>query len=120
MLRAGAWVCAVTAALTGCSAGSSPGTRQYEGYYLSSFELSSFVPCGSGRRPGAGAGLWLTWEEPGTAPGLTGSPVFVRVEGTLHTENRSGYGHLSAYSGELTVHRLLSIDRDGRCPDTPS
>jgi hypothetical protein len=117
--RAAAWCGAAALALAACGPSSGDRTGRFEGYYLSSFEVSSFVPCGSDRRPGYGAGVWLTWAESVTAPGLTAAPVFVRVEGTLHTGDRAGYGHLAAYSGELTVSRVLTIDRAGRCPDTP-
>src|SRR4051812_49770398 len=38
------------------------GSRIFAGHYLSRFEVSSFVPCGSAQPPGYAAGWWLESE----------------------------------------------------------
>jgi hypothetical protein len=124
----------------GCSAlGPTTRTGVFEGHYLTSFEVSSFVPCGQDAAPGYAAGWWLESDpaaqfgtryaaalgpSAGAGSSATGSPsprvvpraVHVRFEGTVETGDSNGYGHLNGYRAQVQVHRVLSMDTDGRCP----
>ena len=97
-----------------------------EGYYRSSFEISSFVPCGCDLEPDHGAGYLLS-EAPGsglhasysplvdtTDPFRPGPTVYIRFEGSV--SERGSYGHMGAYPRQVTVNRLIEIAPDGRCP----
>jgi hypothetical protein len=97
-----------------------------DGYYRSSFEISSFVPCGCDLEPEHGAGYWLT---PTAGSGLSetysplrdtsdpfnpGLTVYVRFEGSY--SKRGTFGHMGAYPREVTVDRLIELKPDGVCP----
>ena len=101
-------------------------TIALEGYYRSSFEISSFVPCGCDIEPGHGAGYWLT-PAPGsgfheaysplvdeTDPFRPGPEVYTRFEGSL--SEYGTHGHMGAYLRQVTVYRLIEINPDGQCP----
>jgi hypothetical protein len=104
----------------------SGGGGEWEGYYFSAFETSSFRPCGEDES------WWLTpnsefnqrylaLQEDDAAPrGRTLGPhVRVRFEGDR--SERGLHGHLGAYPYEIRVTRLLEIEvvapGDGEWPD---
>jgi hypothetical protein len=99
----------------------------FEGYYTSGFEVSSFVPCGSQEQAGYGNGYWLNGppgfyesynqivSESGHDPATGYLPVYVEFEGQLSPEGN--FGHLGAYSREITVTNLILMTLDGTCPD---
>jgi len=100
----------------------------YSGYYSFGFETSSFVPCGKVSFPGYGSGYWLKalpaseffqsvdellpnaqvedWS-------YISNPIYVQFVGRLSrkTDTDVGYGHLGQYEREITVIRLLTINR---------
>ncbi|MFL5806714.1 MAG: hypothetical protein ACJ8CR_33920 [Roseiflexaceae bacterium] len=102
-----------------------PLERVFAGYYLASFEISSFVACGSFAIPGYGQGSWLSagpesqfyeryhalgslkpdWSTPGPI-------VYVRFIGHLAPPQQGGYGHLGGYPREVVVSQLLSMAPD--------
>jgi hypothetical protein len=98
----------------------------FEGYYASGFEVSSFVPCEAAGEAGYGAGYWLTGTpdfydtysrlvtESGHDPVTGYFPVYTVFEGTLSPEGH--YGHLGAYTREVTVTKLIEMSLDGTCP----
>jgi len=109
----------------------------FEGLYTSSFEVSSFVPCKLHQAPGYGQGYWLAaipdsgfFEhydaitprngmdyKPLDSPGVV---VFVRFVGDLSPASASpfeGYGHLSAYTRQITVTEVLEMTLEGQCED---
>ena len=107
----------------------SQGTTEIElsGYYTSGFEVSSFVPCEDPDTPGYGAGYWLSAEagsgfyEQYSAIAETVSPppggyvtVFTRFRCQISPPGN--YGHLGAYSHEVTVQEVLEMSLDGVCP----
>ena len=101
--------------LAGCAEPMPPNSvapSAYAGYYRQGFEQSDFYPT-SGGGP-----YWLTAEgdvwsrlqdyynpAPGRGGGIT---VRLVVEGRLETG--TGFGHLGAYPGALTVDRILDIE----------
>jgi len=108
------------------------GSRIFAGLYLSRWEVSSFVPCGSAQPPGYANGWWLESEPDSgfsaayrrliatplpssVGPALPGEAVYVRFEGTVSGESATGYGHLNGYRRYVTVHRLLEMSPGG-CP----
>jgi hypothetical protein len=99
---------------------------EFRGYYTSGFEVSSFVPCASGDVPGYGAGYWLNSEpESGfydqysqLSQSVNPPPggyvtVFTRFRARLSPPG--SYGHLGAYSHEITVTEVLEMSLDGTC-----
>jgi hypothetical protein len=101
-----------------------PEQRIFAGYYTSSFEVSSFVPCGSLRLPGYGQGYWLSIEadrqfyerysvlSPRTEDFAgAGAIVYVHFIGHLvaPSPGQQGYGHLGMYSREVMASQLLSM-----------
>ncbi len=104
-----------------------PTTDEFEGYYASGFEVSSFVPCeGTEPNPGYVPGYWLN----GTTDfydqyyALVQSSefdqnsgylsVYVRFKGDISPSGN--YGHLGAYEREVTVTELLEMSVEGTCP----
>jgi hypothetical protein len=101
-----------------------PEQRLFAGYYTGSFEVSSFVPCGSLRLPGYGQGYWLS---PNSASEFyerysvllprtedfagPGAIVYVQFVGhfAAFSPDMQGYGHLNMYSREVMVSQLLSM-----------
>lgn len=99
-----------------------PAERIFAGYYLASFETSSFVACGSFVIPGYGQGSWLSvepksqfyehyhplrslrpdWADPGPI-------VYTRFIGHFGPPQQGGYGHLGQYPREVVVSRLLTM-----------
>src|SRR5687767_2500106 len=78
----------------------------FEGMYTSSFETSSFVPCGSNEPR-----YWLVWAAKSDFAsafrahnlGAQGGTVYVRLKGKLETKDEGGFGHLGQYKGQITV-----------------
>ena len=108
-----------------------PTTGEFEGYYASGFEVSSFVPCGMTEAASYGIGYWLngTKEFYDQYHALVQSSefeqntgylsVYVRFKGELSPAG--SYGHLGAYEREVTVTELLEMSLDGICPgETPA
>jgi len=99
---------------------------EFEGYYASGFEVSSFVPCGMSEDASYGTGYWLTGtaefndqyralvQSSGHDPISGYQPVFVRFSGELSPPG--SYGHLGVYEREVTVIELLEMSLDGQCP----
>lgn len=108
-----------------------PTTDEFEGYYASGFEVSSFVPCGMSQDASYGIGYWLNGtsdfyeryttlvQSSGHDPATGYFSVYVRFTGELSPPGH--YGHLGAYEREITVTELLEISLDGLCSgDTPA
>jgi hypothetical protein len=126
----GACVCLGTLSVLGTMALLAPLRAQtggeFAGYFTSGFEVSSFVPCDAQDAPGYGAGYWLS-AAPGAgfferyseiSQGVSPPPggyvtVFTRFRGTLSPPGN--YGHLGAYSHEVTVIELIEMSLDGTC-----
>jgi hypothetical protein len=123
-----------TAGGTTSPAGTRTRTGTFAGYFVSGFEVSSFVPCGQGDRPGYGVGWWLVSQTPGfnqryrdvLGPKATepvtpvagqgaDHVVYLRFTGRLE-QGAKGYGHLGAYRGQIVVTSLLEMTLGGRCP----
>jgi hypothetical protein len=102
----------------------------FVGYYRTSFEISSFVPCAMGDLPGYAKGYWLTADPQvefydhyrttiaaSSGSAIAGSDdaraiVFVRFIGQLSPPadpNGAGYGHLGSYTHEITVTQILEM-----------
>lgn len=95
---------------------------EFQGHYLASFEVSSFVPCGSAEKPGYGVGYWLEWgKNSGTyqkyeaevSKGGGHPMVYLKFIGTISSPG--GHGHLGAYAREVTVEEVLEVKRGGIC-----
>ncbi len=99
--------------------------NDFEGFFTSGFEVSSFVPCGMSGDAGYGEGYWLTGipevyqqyqalaAESGHNPGTGYLTVYIRFEGERSPEGY--YGHLGAYSHEVQATKLLEMSLDGQC-----
>jgi len=106
--------------------GSGTKTGEFEGYYASGFEVSSFVPCGIAENASYGNGYWLTGttefydqyyaliQSSGFDQSTGYLSVYVRFKGELSPPGH--YGHLGAYEREVTVTELLEMSVDGKCP----
>jgi hypothetical protein len=113
-----------------------PASTEFEGFYTSSFEVSSFVKCGMNSQSGYGQGYWLVstteFQEKfrRTLSGAAGTygpkdnprvfdTVYVRFTGTLSP--KGNYGHLGAYSNEVTVIKVIEMKTisSGFCRGTP-
>jgi hypothetical protein len=108
--------------------GSTVTSGEFRGYYTAGFEVSSFVACeeaGAGG-PGYGEGWWLSSEpESGfyetydeissqVSPPAGGYvTVFTVFRGRLSPPG--SYGHLGAYSREVTVVELEEMSLEGTC-----
>lgn len=111
--------------LTACvSSSTTPASTEFEGFYTSSFEVSSFVPCGMNEQSGYGSGYWLVptaeFQEKfrftlSGAAGTYGSKdnprlfntVYVRFNGSLSP--KGNYGHLGAYTNEVNVIQVIEM-----------
>ena len=94
------------------------------GHMVIGFEIASFVPCAPldapDEPPGYGQGYWLS-ADPGVelyaayhaAVGEDYLPAYVHVTGRLSPPGQ--YGHLGAYTRELTVTEILEINATGVC-----
>jgi len=114
--RRGIWFGLAACFLAGCaladSARNTAGSTTHSGYYQQGFERSDFYP------EDGGGPYWLTAGEaassriqeyyvpaPGRGGGMT---VRLVIEGKL--DIGGGFGHVGAYSGELTAARILEIE----------
>ena len=113
----------------GCSL-LTPGKRntsgEFAGFYSSGFEVSSFVPCDMIASDPTGPGYWLNGtpdfyqryselsQQSGYDPATGYLPVFTRFKGELSPAG--SYGHMGAYSHEITVTKMLEMSLDGSCP----
>jgi len=106
--------------------GLGPTSGEFAGYYTNGFEVSAFVPCEESGATGSGEGWWLgadpgiNFYEQYSAIAASVNPpaggyvtVFVRFRGTASPPGN--YGHLGAYSREVTVHEVLEMTLDGSC-----
>lgn len=98
---------------------------EFVGYYVNSFEVSSFVPCDlAATVPGYAQGYWFDgnadfykkYQEVVDATGLTpGEPgygvVFIRFTGSLSEPGY--YGHLGGYNHEIALDTLLEMETLG-------
>ena len=99
--------------------GSGTQSGEFEGYYASGFEVSSFVPCGIAENPSYGNGYWLTGntefynqyaaliQSTGFDQSTGYLSVYVRFKGELSPQGT--YGHLGAYEREVIVTELLEM-----------
>lgn len=106
--------------------GLDPTVDEFEGYYASGFEVSSFVPCGMSEEASYGNGYWLDGtadfydqysalvQSSGFDPSAGYLSVYVRFEGELSLPG--SYGHLGAYEREVIVTELLEMSADKKCP----
>jgi len=103
-----------------------PAPEVFVGHYITSFEVSSFVPCTMNERPGYGAGYWLEADPQSgfyeqyrkisadtvtsTSP-YHGVIVFVRFTGAVSPPKSklNGYGHLGQYVRMITVTEVLEM-----------
>jgi hypothetical protein len=130
-MQIGLAVAAVAAAVAvgfgGCSGrdGSEGKGRLFEGYYETGFEISAFYP---GKAcPADGEQYWLVAAEgsgfserlgelmkdpPASGPPISG---LYRVKFLGAVSDVGQYGHLGAYTREVTVNKLQEMER-GRCP----
>jgi hypothetical protein len=106
-----------------------PTEGEFSGYYTSGFEVSSFVPCGNPTaEPGYGVGYWLSsepeagfYEQYSEISAQVSPPpggyvtVFTRFRGRLSPPG--SYGHLGAYSREVTVVEVLEMSVEGTCEE---
>ncbi len=114
-------VLAIVAIVRSRNSSGGGGDQRFEGMYTSSFETSSFVPCGSGSS--GGPRYWLVWSADSDFArahkennlGPQGGTVYVRVRGNLETGNPNGYGHLGGYQGQLRVTALEEMSRERTC-----
>ena len=81
--------------------------NSYHGHYTYGFEVSSFMPCGSSER------WWVSAETRGlrTQLGERAGTVYAEVRGEI--SKRGSYGHLGAYSRELTVLEVVTTRLPG-------
>lgn len=104
----------------------------FEGHFLVGFELSSFVPCGSGQNPGYGKGYWLDLSPDtdfaerwfamisGDLPDdYLETGMYIRFVGELSPSRSAsnGYGHLGAYKNQVIVTQLLDMSFEDKCPN---
>ena len=88
------------------------------GHMVIGFEIASFVPCGLET---SGEEYWLS-ADPGVelydayhaAVGEDYTPAYIHVTGRLSPPGE--YGHLGAYTRELTVSEIIEINATGVCP----
>ncbi|MCC7359064.1 MAG: hypothetical protein IT317_06290 [Anaerolineales bacterium] len=94
-------------------------TIDLTGHMVLGFEVASFVPCG---REDSGEAYWLS-ADPGVElydayHAATGTedyiPVYAHVLGRLSPPGQ--YGHLNAYTRELTVTEIITLNTTGACP----
>lgn len=95
------------------------------GHMVIGFEIASFVPCQPldppDEPPGYGQGYWLS-ADPGVelydayhaAVGEDYLPAYIHLTGRLSPPGQ--YGHLGAYTRELTITEILEINATGVCP----
>ncbi len=91
------------------------------GHMVIGFEVASFVPCDLGTAPGDGQGYWLH-ADPGvelydayhTAVGEDYLPAYLHFTGRLSPPGE--YGHLGAYTREVTITQIIEINATGVCP----
>ena len=93
------------AILAGCSVSPpQPGSGVYSGYYRYGFELSEFTPKGTSET------WWLSGDTPAQCvPHYKNRSVgtaYITVRATL-SDAGGGYGHMGAYSRQLTVHKFI-------------
>jgi hypothetical protein len=124
--------------LTACNAGIAPASSQavdtpttavqmFEGRYEYTAEMSSFIPCGMGEKPGPGKGYWLVPDQEfsqmyqktlttawAAVAGTLGPDdelaIYVRFQGVLSPSagaTSSGYGPSNLYQREVKVTRAL-------------
>ena len=105
---------------------------EFRGFFEFSFEISSFVPCGSSEPTGYGQGYWIDYDwqaefftryselasipnvDPaqGSAPGQV---VYVEFIGTQVNPEYGAlaqggeYGHMGQYKGEIIVIELIEM-----------
>lgn len=95
---------------------------EFQGQYLQSFEVSSFVPCGSTEKPGYGVGYWLNWDDSKSydryraeiSKQVDNAVVYLKFTGTISPPGQ--YGHLGVYTREVTVEKVLEVKLRGICP----
>jgi len=109
----------------GCPAPTNPteGFGTFEGLYLQGFEVSAFTVCGAGA-PSSSTGYWLAgnaefndrYNALATTRGSNafGPTVYAKFSGTL--SDRGRFGHLGAYSREITVKQLVTMEVRDTCP----
>lgn len=105
-----------------------PTKGEFEGTYSNGFEVSAFVPCEgvSLATPGYVPAYWLSGtsefydqyyalvKSSGNDPADGYLSVYIRFKGELSPPG--SYGHLGAYSHEITVTELLEMSLDdGQC-----
>jgi hypothetical protein len=117
--------CCAGLAANGCPAPTNPteGFGTFEGLYLQGFEVSAFTVCGAGA-PSSSTGYWLAgnaefndrYNALATTRGSNafGPTVYAKFSGTL--SDRGRFGHLGAYSREITVKQLVTMEVRDKCP----
>jgi hypothetical protein len=93
-----------------------PEIGEFEGFYVSQFEVAAFKPCGQeGHVYWLGAGnvpdFWSRYQELGGK----GTEVYLSFTGELSPPSPNGYGHLNQYEREVTITQLHEMSLDGKC-----
>lgn len=102
--------------LGGCvTTATGPGEREFRGYYSQGFEVDSFRACGERQSWWVREGADLRTRYAGLAE-REYAEVFVVLRGEITAEG--SYGHLGAYTRELSVSRVLELRPAGAgdCP----
>ena len=114
--------------------------EEFRGFFEFSFEVSSFVPCGSSEPTGYGQGYWIDydWQSefftrysklasiPNAEPAQGGAPgqvvyvefIGMQVNPEYGTLMQGGeYGHMGQYEGEIIVIELIemSLQKEQQC-----
>jgi len=118
-----AFVTMVVASACPAPTNPSEGYGTFEGLYVQAFEVSAFAVCGAGS-PSSATGYWLTGNADFNqrynalvstrGPNASGPTVYVRFTGTVSAAGR--YGHLGAYSREVTVASTTTMEVRDKCP----
>ena len=104
--------------------------QEFRGHFVSSFEVSSFTPCGGAgpATPGYDGGYWvsstpesgfydqysaLTSKNGASQP--AGVVVYAHFLGDLVGGDGNGFGHLNGYAHEITVTQVLEMSVEGVC-----
>ena len=98
------------------------GGEVVKGLYISAFERSEFIPCGSKESWWLTGPVFLKIESFIKENSLRGQksdwhpnkPVYVELIGIKSKKGK--YGHMGAYTNEFTAFKALKIDTENACP----
>ena len=98
------------------------GAEVVKGLYISAFERSEFIPCGSKESWWLTGSVFSEIESFIKENSLRGQksdwypnkPVYVELVGIKSKKGK--YGHMGAYTNEFTASKALKIDSENDCP----